>query len=69
MFSNFSSSHSPKKMNEIILYYYFWPKDLKWENKGLYYVKYPLINVIKCLHFFDSTHVRRLTLLLKFTDL
>ena len=28
--------------------------------KGAYYVKYPHINIIKCIYFFDATHFLRL---------
>ena len=36
------------------LFFDFCPKDLKYVKwKKCYYVKYPLINIIKCLHFFD----------------
>ena len=45
------------------LFFDFCPKDLKQvksKNKCVYYVKYPLINIIKCLHFFDLTHFQRL---------
>ena len=37
------------------LFFDICPKDLKWvksKNKGIYYVKYPLINTTKCLQFF-----------------
>ena len=53
----FLFSFEPKKGTKLFLN--FCPKDVKYvesKNKGTYYVKYPLINVIKSLHFYDLTH-------------
>ena len=49
----FLFSFEPKKRTK--LFFDFCPKDLKQvnsKNKGIYYVKQPLVNIIKCLPVF-----------------